>query len=112
MTPRSSYLDQDRSSGRAVDIDWLASLAPVFTSQFPVVCGTTQTIWASRNFVLSHSICERADLVARPLFLGGRVLDHLGFCLVLNGAVQAEAGSAPTSAETGDILLLDLRQPM
>jgi AraC-like DNA-binding protein len=112
MKPRSSYLDQERSSGRGVDIDWLAGLAPVFTSDLPVVRGTTQTIWASRNFVLSHSICEHADLVARPFVAGGRVLDHLGFCLVLNGAVQVEVGSASTSAEAGDILLLDLRQPM
>jgi AraC-binding-like domain len=42
----------------------------------------------------------------------GRALDHLGFCLMLNGAMEVEAGSLPVLAEAGDIVLLDLREPM
>ena len=114
MKPRSFYLGQERGSGGPVDNEWLASLAPVFTSDQTVVLGTkgAQRIWASRNFVFGHSICERASLLGRPCIAGGRLLDHVGFCLVLDGAMEVEAGHAPALAEPGDIVLLDLREPM
>jgi AraC-like DNA-binding protein len=97
-----------------VDIDWLASFAPIFTSDQPVVLGTkgAQTIWASEKFVLSRSICKRASLLGRPFIAGGRLLDHVGLCLVLDGALQLETGGASLLAETGDIILLDLRELM
>jgi AraC-like DNA-binding protein len=114
MTPRSFYLDQQRGSGEPVDIQWLASLAPVFTSDQAVVLGTkgAQRIWASRKFVLSHSICKSAHLLGQPFLARGRSLDHVGFCAVLEGAVGFQAGSALSRAEAGDLLLLDLREPM
>jgi AraC-like DNA-binding protein len=114
MKPRSFYLDQERGGERAVDIDWLASLEPIFTSDQPVVLDTkgAQTIWASQKFVLSRLICKRASLLGRPFIAGGRLLDHLGFCLVLDGALELETGGASLLAETGDIILLDLREPM
>ena len=97
-----------------MDIEWLASLAPIFTSDEPVILGTkgAQNVWASQNFVLSHAVCERANLVGRPFVAGGRSPDHLGFCLLLDGAIEAQADSAPVIAEAGDIVLLDLREPM
>jgi AraC-like DNA-binding protein len=95
-----------------VDIDWLASIAPIFTSDQPVILGTkgTQRIWASRNFVLSHSICKSANLLGKPFFTGGRSLDHLAFCVVLDGAIEVDADGAPALAKAGDIFLLDLRE--
>jgi AraC-like DNA-binding protein len=97
-----------------VDIAWLASLAPVFTSNQAINLGPNgaQRIWASRTFVLSHSICKRADLRGRPFLVGGRSPDHLGLCLVLDGAVEVETGDASARANVGDIVLLDLREPM
>jgi AraC-like DNA-binding protein len=114
MGPRSFYLNQERGNGGAVDIEWLASLAPVFVAQESMALGTqgAQHLWASKNFVLSHSICERANLVARPFLAGGRGLDHLGFSLLLDGAVEVDAGNVPALAETGDLVLFDLREPM
>ena len=50
--------------------------------------------------------------MGRPFLVDGRALDHLGFCLMLNGAMEVEAGSLPVLAEAGDIVLLDLREPM
>jgi AraC-like DNA-binding protein len=97
-----------------VENEWLASLAPVFASNQPVALGTNgnQTIWASQNFVLSHSVCERANLVGRPVLAGSRLLDHMGFCLVLDGAIEVEAGGEPERVEANEIFLLDLRQPV
>jgi AraC-like DNA-binding protein len=115
MAPRAFYLDQEWTGGRAVEIEWLASLVPVFAAKESVTHGTqgTQSLWTSKKFVLSHSICERANLVSRPLLLAdSRVLDHLGFVLVLDGAVEVECGNVPTRAETGDFVLLDLREPI
>jgi AraC-like DNA-binding protein len=114
MKPRSFYLDQERGSGRAVDKEWLASLAPMFTSDRAIIVGAkgAQRIWASRKFVLSHSICEHADLIGRPLLAGGRSPDHLGFCLVLDGAVELAASDPSVVAEAGDFILLNLREPM
>src|SRR5580693_4415178 len=90
---------EKRGGGEAAE--WLASLAPVFTSDEPVILGTkgAQSIWASRDAVLNHAICERADLVGRPFLVDGRAPDHLGFCLMLNGAMEVEAGSLPVLAE-------------
>lgn len=109
MGLRSFHLDRKNGG-----VEWLASLAPVFTSDEPVILGTqgAQNVWASQNFVLSHTICERADLVGRPFRAGGRSLDHLGFCLVLDGAIEVEAGGAAAVAKAGDIALLNLREPM
>jgi AraC-like DNA-binding protein len=114
MGLRSFYLDRERGSGRAVDIEWLATFAPVFTSDQPVILGSkgAQAIWASQNFVLSHSVCERANLLGRPFFAGGHLLDHLGFCLVLDGAIEVETGNGQTLVEADDIVLLDLREPI
>src|SRR6266566_2981093 len=114
MMPRSFYLHQERGSAKGVDIEWLASLAPVFVARESVTLGPqgAQRIWTSKNFVLSHSICERANLVARPFLAGGRSPDHLAICLVLDGAVEVEARNAPALAVAGDIVLLDLREPM
>jgi AraC-like DNA-binding protein len=93
---------------------WLASFAPVFSSGEPVVLGemAAHRIWASRKFVFSEASCERAKLVARPTLVGGSSLDHLALCLVLDGAIQVEAGAQPTPAEAGDIVVLDLRKPI
>jgi AraC-like DNA-binding protein len=110
MKPRSFY----HVLANGGDLGWVASFGPVFTSDESVVLGTSgaQTIWASRNFVLSHSICERANLVASPYLSGGRAFDHLAICLVLDGAFEAESGDGSVVAVAGDLVLLDLREPM
>jgi AraC-like DNA-binding protein len=114
MRARSFYFGQEQGNGGSVDNEWLATFAPVFNSDQPVILGNkgAQAIWASQNFVLSHSVCERANLLGRPFLAGSRLLDHLGLCLVLDGAIEVEAGNEPALAEADDIVLLDLREPM
>jgi AraC-like DNA-binding protein len=114
MRSRSFYLGPEEGSGAAVDNEWRASLAPIFTADPAFILGPNgvQKIWASQTFVFLYARCARARLLSRPLIAEGRLLDHVGFCLVLDGAIEVAAGAQRVRAEIDDIVVLDLREPM
>jgi AraC-like DNA-binding protein len=89
---------------------WLAAYSPIFTSPEPVLIGAggAHVIWASRRFVVTHAICDRATLIHEPSSAPG--LDHVGICLVLNGSMELQVSGAHNLVEPGDIGLVDLRE--
>jgi AraC-like DNA-binding protein len=104
-----------RWSSRSEELDsaeWLAVYSPVFISSEPVLIGRSGAhyICASRTFVLTSTTCDCATLIHEPL--SAPRLDHLGICLVLDGTVKVKTDGAPALAGAGDIVLLDLREPM
>jgi len=89
--------------------DWLSALSPIFTSQTPFSPRNGAIdIWASSSFVISRSSCDHADLVYDPSKHGP--FEHLGICVVLSGTIAESTSGA--ASRPGDILLLDLREPL
>ena len=104
-----------RWSSRSEELDsaeWLAVYSPVFISSEPVLIGRSGAhhVCASRTFVLASTTCDCATLIRERS--SSPSLDHLGICLVLDGAVKVKTDGASALAGAGDIVLFDLRKPM
>ena len=99
----SSKRDGDSNS------EWLAALSPIFTSptSFPNQ-NSAIDVWASSSFVISQSSCDCASLVHDPSKYGR--FEQVGICVILSGSIDERASGA--AGRVGDILLLDLREPI
>jgi AraC-like DNA-binding protein len=89
--------------------EWLAAVSPIFTSPTPFPNQKSAIdVWASSSFVITQSSCDCASLVHDPSKFGR--FEQVGICVILSGTIDERASGA--TGRLGDILLLDLREPI
>lgn len=91
---------------------WLASFTGLF------LCGKTDLggspafdLWSGQSTAVTILACRETTLRRIPGPVDGRLLDHFGLKIVLDGTVKVGGGSGQKELATGDGLFVDLTQP-
>jgi AraC-like DNA-binding protein len=69
-------------------------------------------LWSGKTTAVTVSSCRDAMLRRIPRPLGGRLLDHFGLKIVLDGTMKVGEGAGQKDARAGDGLFIDLTQPL
>lgn len=88
---------------------WSDALAGVFDPISDDGCGTHR-IWSGRQAVVAASTCTPTRLFRTPEATGGRLLDQLGFRLVLSGTSDIVTSRGSALARAGDFQIIDLQK--
>jgi AraC-like DNA-binding protein len=89
---------------------WWQVLAAVFEPAGNE-CRGTHRIWAGRQAVIAGSLCTPIRLLRTPHAVRGRILDQLGFRLVLSGTAEIVTAKGSAIANPGDFQVIDLQKP-
>ena len=92
---------------------WLSTFGGLFLSGLTDLGGSPAfDLWSGETTAVTVSACRNTTLRRIPRPLEGRLLDHFGLQLVLDGTVRVGEGAGQKDARAGDGLFIDLTQPL
>lgn len=92
---------------------WLSTFAGLFSPGLTDL-GESPTfdLWSGETTAVTVSACRDTTLRRVPRPLEGRLLDHFGLKIVLDGTMKVGEGAGQNDARAGDGLFIDLTQPL